>query len=157
MRRRIGNDKFNITFGSDRPGSGSYGTGYTKPSRDDYHGGKFFAVIALALFAAYAGYEGWILLPDFGIVGSALGLIIVLVAIAVAMWMINRPSRPSRFLGGISMLVIGIIAAHNWDSIQSSFEGYSFSDYLWLIVGTFVVLAVAAWVSKKDSPVTTTP
>jgi len=118
--------------------------------RDDYHGGKFIAVILLALVSAYAGYMGWVTLPSISEAGSLFTLIGVLAVVAVLVWAVNTDRPVLRTVALISALVGGIIIGARWQDIRYSFAGFTVSDWVGFAIGLVILLATATWVSRKD-------
>lgn len=118
--------------------------------RDDYHGGKFIAVIVLALVSAYAGYMGWVTLPSISEAGSLFTLIGVLAVLAALVWAVNTDRPALRIAALFVALIGGGVVGARWQDIRYSFAGFTVSDWVGFVIGLVILLAIAGWVSRRD-------
>ena len=118
---------------------------------DRYHGGKFFAVVALAVVAAFAGYNGWISLPSLTALGGVMGLAVFLLAVAAIFIAVNVDNRWARNAALIIAVTIAVIITLNWDKVQAAFATFTWASLLGLALAIAVTFGIAAWASRKPA------
>src|SRR5689334_10715505 len=88
--------------------------------RDSFHGGKFFAVIALAITCAVAGAQGWVPIPN----ASAFGLIALLLLLAVVFIAVNTQRVWLRNFAVAVALVVGVVIGSQWGPVWKTIIGF---------------------------------
>lgn len=118
-------------------------------NRNDYHGGKFLAVVALAIAAVVAGYNGWITLPELTTVGGMIGLVAAIAALVLVLIAVNTDSPFWKNVAVIAAFIAGLIAAPVWRELGDFLADLSFKQVGGLLFGLVVTLLVAIWCARK--------
>jgi len=116
---------------------------------DDYHGGKFAAVIALVITATFAGYQGWVLVPDVDTLGGVFQLGFALAALAVVLYAVRKNTPSWTLVALIVAFIGGMVAIDVWKGLGEFFTSLSWAEGGGLLLGLVVTVLVAAWCAKR--------
>ena len=120
-----------------------------RESRDKYSGSVFFVVVATAILCAIAGAKGWIPIPDV----SAFGLIVLLGALALIIFLANRQAAVWRNLAWVVAMIFGIVVTVVWGRLWPVIVDLGWLKALVLLGAIVALMAIAAFCAYKRAPV----